>query len=127
MKSFRGLWEPDLYIMQAIRTASPVLEVPTNFLRIYNDSRIYLSKRSIVDLGCQMTFEDYPVDVQDCPVRFESFSMPEKIMDVKLDLKYTVVSCEIVLNQHTYSITLNNSLSKEYLTGESIMQAYCKE
>ena len=112
------LWVPDIYIKEAIGTTFPILDVPSHFLRIYNDSTIYMSKRIVVDLGCQMTFGEYPVDVQACPVLFESYSLPDKIMEVDLNLDYTFIDCNVVLNQHDFYITLNNSISKEYKTGK---------
>ena len=40
---------------------------------MYEDSTVRFSKRINFDVGCQMDFSDYPVDMQICEVKFESF------------------------------------------------------
>ena len=58
------LWVPDIFFHNAVVVAHPALAFPAHHVRIYNDSRIHLAQRAIISLACQMTFEDYPVDVQ---------------------------------------------------------------
>ena len=42
-------------------------------MKIYEDSTVRFSKRINFDVGCQMNFSNYPVDMQICEVKFESF------------------------------------------------------
>ena len=40
---------------------------------MYNNSIVRFSKRVNFDIGCNMDFTYYPVDLQKCNVRLESF------------------------------------------------------
>ena len=42
-------------------------------IRVYNNSMVRFSKRVNFDIGCNMDFTYYPVDLQKCDVRLESF------------------------------------------------------
>ena len=42
-------------------------------IRVYNNSMVRFSRRVNFDIGCNMDFTYYPVDLQKCDVRLESF------------------------------------------------------
>ena len=53
---------------------TPKFDDAPQSVKVYNDSIVRFSKRVNFDIGCQMNFTRYPVDMQKCEVKFESFS-----------------------------------------------------
>ena len=41
--------------------------------RVYNDSKVRHSKTINFDVSCQMNFEKFPFDTQECNIKFESY------------------------------------------------------
>eukprot|EP00092_Neocalanus_flemingeri_P091752 GFUD01116408.1.p1 GENE.GFUD01116408.1~~GFUD01116408.1.p1 ORF type:complete len:265 (-),score=41.58 GFUD01116408.1:236-1030(-) len=66
-------WLPDLFVDQAIQTRSPKYKMPTESLKVYEDSTIRFSRRFNFDVACHMDCKMYPVDQQICTIKFESF------------------------------------------------------
>jgi len=69
-----NIWIPDLFVDQAVFSRDLNFKVPTESLRLYEDSSLKFSKRFNFDAACRMDFRKYPVDTQTCIVRLESFS-----------------------------------------------------
>ena len=42
-------------------------------LRVYDDNVVSFAKKVNFDIGCQMDFHMYPIDLQKCPVNIQSF------------------------------------------------------
>ena len=40
---------------------------------MYNDNVVSFAKKVNFDIGCQMDFHKYPIDLQKCPVNIQSF------------------------------------------------------
>ena len=72
------VWMPDLFVDEAISVRKPAYKIPTESLRFYEDGSLRFSHRFNFDVGCTMDFSHYPVDVQDCIIKLESFSFTEK-------------------------------------------------
>ena len=73
-------WLPDLFVDEAIKTRNPAYKVPTESLRLYEDSSLRFSKRFNFDVACAMDFTKYPMDRQDCIIRIESFAFTQEDM-----------------------------------------------
>ena len=48
-------------------------------IRVYSNHMVRFSKRVNFDIGCNMDFTTYPVDLQKCFVTFESFGYTIKV------------------------------------------------
>jgi len=66
-------WLPDLFVDEAIKVRHPFFKIPTESVYVYENRSMRLSKRINFDSICMMNFKKYPVDKQDCPIKFESF------------------------------------------------------
>ena len=42
-------------------------------MRVYDDNVVSFAKKVNFDIGCQMDFHMYPIDLQKCPVNIQSF------------------------------------------------------
>ena len=51
-------------------------------MKVYEDSIVRFSKRVNFDIGCQMDFRMYPVDMQKCEVQFESFGYQTHVITI---------------------------------------------
>ncbi len=104
----------DLYIPGAIKSRTPLILQPTQYLRVYSGSNFLYSMLGNVDIYCKMSFEDYPVDSQNCLVSLESFGMTSKVLILKLDkFEYAQGS---PLNQHRVGFAFTEGFSN-YSTG----------
>ena len=57
-------------------------------MKVYEDSIVRFAKRVNFDIGCQMDFAKYPVDMQKCELKFESFGYQTH---VTLSVSHSVV------------------------------------
>ena len=51
--------------------------------RVYNDSKIRHSKGINFDVACPMTFHKFPLDVQSCKIKFESYGYLSDELNMK--------------------------------------------
>ena len=56
-----------------ISLRTPKFDDAPQAVKVYEDSIVRFSKRVNFDVGCQMNFSNYPVDMQACEVKIESF------------------------------------------------------
>ena len=78
---------------------------------MYEDSTVRFSKRINFDVGCQMDFSDYPVDMQSCEVKFESYSY--RVHEVFFEWGGDLVENEdITLPGYVHHIHLVNSIKR---------------
>ena len=77
------IWMPDTFIDQAINLRKPKYYLEPSSLRVYNDSMVRYSNRMNFDVACQMGFHKFPWDIQECRVKFESFSYSTKQITMK--------------------------------------------
>ena len=75
-------WMPDIFIDQAIKLRTPTYYTKPASLRIYQSRMLRFSKRINFDVACNMNFHRFPVDQQDCVIRFESFDFTRKHMEI---------------------------------------------
>jgi len=105
---------PDIFIDQA-----KALRVPTYFtkpanIRVYNDSMIRYSSRINFDVACNMDFQMYPVDEQDCVIKFESYGLQNKQMQMKWQKDGLTVNPNIALAQFEFKTMLLEEYTTDY-------------
>ena len=59
---------------------TPKFDDAPQSVKVYEDSIVRFSKRVNFDIGCQMNFKMYPVDMQKCEVKFESFGYQTNVI-----------------------------------------------
>ena len=69
---------------------TPKFDDAPQSVKVYNDSIVRFSKRVNFDIGCQMNFTKFPVDMQKCEVKFESFSYQNS---VTINFSFKVNQC----------------------------------
>ncbi|GFT45184.1 gamma-aminobutyric acid receptor subunit rho-3 [Nephila pilipes] len=72
------LWTPDLIFDNAKSGVLFGLSVPNRFIAVLRNGLIYRSSRYNLVIGCNMNFEYYPMDVQECFLKLALMSNPER-------------------------------------------------
>lgn len=87
------IWRPDTYFYNGKQSYLHTLTAPNKFVRIQPDGRVLYSSRLVINhcyfyqfyyalycynnrltvkAGCPMNLENFPMDIQKCPLRFGS-------------------------------------------------------
>ncbi|KAL6417940.1 hypothetical protein ACFW04_008586 [Cataglyphis niger] len=67
------IWKPDTYFYNGKHSYLHTITSPNKFVRLYQDGRVLYSSRLTIKAGCPMNLEDFPMDMQRCPLQFGSF------------------------------------------------------
>ena len=60
-------------MLETLDPRTPKFDEAPQSVKVYEDSIVRFAKRVNFDIGCQMDFTNYPVDMQKCELKFESF------------------------------------------------------
>ncbi|XP_056645522.1 gamma-aminobutyric acid receptor alpha-like isoform X1 [Diorhabda sublineata] len=66
------IWKPDTYFYNGKQSYLHTISTPNKFVRLHHDGSVLYSSRLTIKAGCPMNLEDFPMDVQKCPLRFGS-------------------------------------------------------
>ena len=66
-----------VFILPCPRT--PEFEDAPKSIKVYNTSLVRFSKRVNFDIGCNMDFKMFPVDVHECEIKFESYAYQQTV------------------------------------------------
>jgi len=109
------IWMPDIFIDQAKAIRQPTYYTKPASIRIYNDSSVRYSSRFNFDVACNMDFKRFPVDEQYCQIKFESFGLTNKQIQLAwLDKSQSNVNANISLAQFEFELTLMDAYSTDY-------------
>ncbi|CAH1102402.1 unnamed protein product [Psylliodes chrysocephalus] len=67
------IWKPDTYFYNGKQSYLHTISTPNKFVRLHHDGQVLYSSRLTIKAGCPMNLEDFPMDVQKCPLKFGSF------------------------------------------------------
>ncbi|XP_034246807.1 gamma-aminobutyric acid receptor alpha-like [Thrips palmi] len=73
IKMLQRIWKPDTYFYNGKQSYLHTITTPNKFVRLYQDGRVLYSSRLTIKAGCPMHLEDFPMDIQKCPLKFGSF------------------------------------------------------
>ena len=95
------LWVPDLYLPMARRVTIPTIHEPAESITLYEKGIIAYSAFFVVALKCEMTYSDYPMDVQSCYLDVMSY----KYSLAEMELQWHPDSFVASLQGHTKIVT----------------------
>ncbi|XP_035212938.1 gamma-aminobutyric acid receptor alpha-like [Stegodyphus dumicola] len=72
------IWRPDTYFYNGKNSYLHTITTPNKFVRLYRDGRVLYSCRLTIRASCPMKLENFPMDVQRCPLQIGSFGYSEK-------------------------------------------------
>ena len=83
------LWYPDLEIDGIERFKTQTLLKEMSNAQIYKSRHVRYGIRVKVIISCEMSFENYPLDRQNCPFRVHSYFSTEKTISCTSEFTYT--------------------------------------
>nr|XP_023025829.1 gamma-aminobutyric acid receptor alpha-like isoform X1 [Leptinotarsa decemlineata] len=72
------IWKPDTYFYNGKQSYLHTITTPNKFVRLHQDGTVLYSSRLTIKAGCPMNLEDFPMDVQRCPLKFGSFGYTDE-------------------------------------------------
>ena len=75
------IWQPDLYISQLRQYKTSKALSDLSGLHIYKDKYISYEATALIKFGCLMSFDDYPLDSQECPFIVGSYNYQKNTVD----------------------------------------------
>ena len=75
---------------------TPKFDDAPQSVKVYEDSIVRFSKRVNFDIGCQMNFKMYPVDMQKCEVKFESFGYQTNVITINFTFSGKICITDIL-------------------------------
>ncbi|XP_052132513.1 gamma-aminobutyric acid receptor alpha-like [Frankliniella occidentalis] len=67
------IWKPDTYFYNGKQSYLHTITTPNKFVRLYQNGRVLYSSRLTIKAGCPMHLDNFPMDIQKCPLKFGSF------------------------------------------------------
>lgn len=86
----RDIWSPDIYFQNSKYSHLHNATTPNILLRIRGDGKVTLSQRISVTAKCDMNFENFPMDVHTCALKFSSYQYRDHELDFKWNKKNPV-------------------------------------
>ncbi|XP_050504106.1 gamma-aminobutyric acid receptor alpha-like [Diabrotica virgifera virgifera] len=72
------IWKPDTFFYNGKQSYLHTITTPNKFVRLHHDGRVLYSSRLTIKAGCPMNLENFPMDIQKCPLTFGSFGYTKK-------------------------------------------------
>ncbi|KAK9875604.1 hypothetical protein WA026_009404 [Henosepilachna vigintioctopunctata] len=94
------IWKPDTYFYNGKHSYLHTITTPNKFVRLYQNGRVLYSSRLTIKAGCPMNLEDFPMDIQRCPLKFGSFGYTAKDLIYKWnDIRQVATAEDMKLSQ----------------------------
>ncbi|XP_045479603.1 gamma-aminobutyric acid receptor alpha-like isoform X2 [Harmonia axyridis] len=94
------IWKPDTYFYNGKQSYLHTITTPNKFVRLYQNGRVLYSSRLTIKAGCPMNLEDFPMDIQRCPLKFGSFGYTSQDLIYKWnDIRQVAIAEDMKLSQ----------------------------
>ncbi len=77
---WNDLWVPDTYLVNEKEADFHNIMVPNRVLILNSTGHVFYTSKVTATLSCPMNFQRYPLDVQKCPMKFESYGYTDDKM-----------------------------------------------
>ncbi|XP_026466510.1 LOW QUALITY PROTEIN: glycine receptor subunit alpha-1-like, partial [Ctenocephalides felis] len=113
---FDNLWHPDPYFLNSKVAEIAALEHKFSSVTLYRNKTVRYAARMHAIIACQMEFQLYPMDIQDCPIYIESFSYPNQKVRLRWSRSGVTVNPELKLLQYNIGRPLQLEESNAYMS-----------
>lgn len=94
------IWKPDTYFYNGRESHLHTITVPNKFVRLYRDGRVLYSSRLTIKANCPMDLQDFPMDIQHCPLLLGSFGYTDQDLVYKWNpFRRVVIAPDMKLSQ----------------------------
>ncbi|XP_072161193.1 gamma-aminobutyric acid receptor alpha-like isoform X2 [Bemisia tabaci] len=67
------IWKPDTYFYNGKQSYLHTITTPNKFVRLFQNGTVLYSSRLTIKAACPMNLQNFPMDIQRCPLKFGSF------------------------------------------------------
>ncbi|XP_037074582.1 glycine receptor subunit alpha-1-like [Pollicipes pollicipes] len=117
-EAHRKVWVPDLYLIRVEEVYRPEILAAAETFRVDEHGNVTYVMFGVFKLSCPMDFQNFPMDVQYCPIYIESWRLEQAIQTIMWDPHSTVgVSSDYSLDQFSFGLRILKVGDFEYATG----------
>lgn len=113
----KELWVPDIFFRNEKHASYHDVTVPNRLLRINSNGSVWYTIKISATLSCPMNLESYPLDIQRCPMMFESFGYTKDTMDLKWLDNAVDIDKDLELPQFKLLEEIQTDCSQNYTAG----------
>ncbi|XP_054721701.1 gamma-aminobutyric acid receptor alpha-like [Uloborus diversus] len=112
------IWRPDTYFYNGKNSYLHTITTPNKFVRLYRDGRVLYSSRLTIRASCPMKLENFPMDVQRCPLQIGSFGYSERDIQYKWNpARSVVIASDMKLSMFDVTDTPTGNLTERQRKG----------
>ncbi|XP_055929793.1 gamma-aminobutyric acid receptor alpha-like [Argiope bruennichi] len=112
------IWRPDTYFYNGKNSYLHTITTPNKFVRLYRDGRVLYSSRLTIRASCPMRLENFPMDVQRCPLQIGSFGYSDRDIQYKWNpARSVVIASDMKLSMFDVTDTPTGNLTEEQRKG----------
>lgn len=107
------IWRPDTYFYNGKHSYLHTITTPNKFVRLYKDGRVLYSSRLTIRASCPMKLENFPMDVQRCPLEIGSFGYSVRDVQYKWNpARSVVIASDMKLSMFDVTDTPTGNLTE---------------
>ncbi|CRL07692.1 CLUMA_CG020649, isoform A [Clunio marinus] len=95
----KKIWKPDTYFFNGKQSYLHTITTPNKFVRLYKDGRVLYSSRLTIKAACPMNLENFPMDVQRCPLKLGSFGYTTSDVLYRWNSRAVAISDDLRMSQ----------------------------
>ncbi|KAG8201342.1 hypothetical protein JTE90_016819 [Oedothorax gibbosus] len=112
------IWRPDTYFHNGKSSYLHTITTPNKFVRLYRDGRVLYSSRLTIRASCPMKLENFPMDVQRCPLHIGSFGYSERDIQYRWNpARSVVIASDMKLSMFDVTDTPTGNFSEKQRKG----------
>ncbi|GIY55792.1 gamma-aminobutyric acid receptor alpha-like [Caerostris extrusa] len=112
------IWKPDTYFYNGKNSYLHTITTPNKFVRLYRDGRVLYSSRLTIRASCPMRLENFPMDVQRCPLQIGSFGYSDRDIQYRWNpLRSVVIAPDMKLSMFDVTDTPTGNLTEMHRKG----------
>ncbi|XP_071043637.1 gamma-aminobutyric acid receptor alpha-like [Parasteatoda tepidariorum] len=112
------IWRPDTYFYNGKNSYLHTITTPNKFVRLYKDGRVLYSSRLTIRASCPMKLENFPMDVQRCPLQIGSFGYSDRDIQYKWNpARSVVIASDMKLSMFDVTDTPTGNITERQRKG----------
>ncbi|XP_065931130.1 glycine receptor subunit alpha-2-like isoform X2 [Magallana gigas] len=114
-KAINKVWIPDIYFVNEKTAHFHDVSVPNIMFNIFPDGRVSYSVRVTGTYTCEMDLRKYPLDIQTCHIKIESYGQSTNSLTIRWNSPPVVLSKNIKMTQFRIEKTVPFICDQQYM------------
>jgi len=113
------IWVPDTFIRNCKKSTVDNSVFESMLTKVSDNGDVWFVTKISLTMGCRMFFQSFPMDIQHCPMMFESFGYTSKLMYFEPQVSPVEIDSGIAVFGGSWSMTgyTFTDCSQNYTTG----------